>query len=136
MYKNVYNYCIGCERSFLPDKDGLEVAALTKDSIGHQGCRDINELYNYFPDEHVKLRDNEPAELAQDILLFITLFLFLLVSYIVTIKICCTPKNASNGKVWAMPQNIPKWSFEKMAKPQEVPYIIIDEKPIKSLVIH
>jgi len=104
---------------------------LTKDTIGPLGYRDDPDFYNFISDEYVKLRDHEFGRLVEDTLMTFTIFLFFFVGVYISMKVCSWPKPQSEGKVWIIDKEIPKWSFDKLGK-QEVPYIKMDKTPIKS----
>ncbi|XP_054262570.1 uncharacterized protein LOC128986300 isoform X2 [Macrosteles quadrilineatus] len=118
--------CLKQSYDYSQSPDKWLVSNLTKDSIGHRGCDDVPELYNYISNKC--LTQNQ---IAQDLLLMTAMFLFLIVCMYTFNKICF-PKTVSKGKVWIRAQEIPKWSFDKLGKQHEVPYIQVEKSPVKT----
>ncbi|XP_054262569.1 leucine-rich repeat-containing protein 15-like isoform X1 [Macrosteles quadrilineatus] len=123
-----YSLCEECPREFLPNMqspDAKALAELTKDSIQHLDCFDLGEFYEGIS----RLREQEPEKLAQDMcLLVFSVIVFIIAMSLLITKCCC--KKTPSRKFWLRVHQIPH--LEKMGKPQEVPYIKIDEPRVKA----
>lgn len=122
--------CEGCPREFLPNMqspDAKALSELTKDSIQHLDCFDLGEFYEGIS----RLREQEPEKFAQDMcLLVFSVIVFIIAMSLLITKCCC--KKTPSRKFWLRVHQIPH--LEKMGKPQEVPYIKIDEPRVKAWI--